>query len=454
MAKTLLLLIIAFVTLEFIVSSVLSWLNTKWMTHPVPPELEGLYDDEKYRKQQDYMRTNKRVSLIARCVSFGLTLVILGYGLLGWLDNQCKSWTDIPVLQVILFLLIYNLFNTIIALPFSYYSTFVIEERFGFNRTTHKTFWLDTLKSFLVSTALSAVLMAVVYWLYQTFGQQFWIWATLVCAVFIIFFSMFYSNLIVPLFNKQTPLPEGELRDAITGALESFGSKFKDIYWFFIPLFCIYLIIPLFASINKERRIKIFTYIIGISLVINFMIPFIIAVLNRYAKINYGWPFKIYVGFEYLYYVLVGYVLHKKELKLSQRLIIYAIGLTGLLMLIFGCLYESKHNPNGSVMLFKGYYNLPIVMYSTGMFLFLKQVGKRIKSEKSIKALTFLQSYTFPIYLIHRYFLDVFEENLHLVHMQKDSLIYVISATVLALALSILTTMLLRKIPVLRRIVP
>ena len=173
MAKTLLLLIIAFVTLEFVVSSVLSWLNTKWMTHPVPPELEGLYDDEKYRKQQDYMRTNKRVSLIARCVSFGLTLVILGYGLLGWLDNQCKAWTDIPVLQVILFLLIYNLFNTIIALPFSYYSTFVIEERFGFNRTTHKTFWLDTLKSFLVSTALSAVLMAVVYWLYQSFGQQF-----------------------------------------------------------------------------------------------------------------------------------------------------------------------------------------------------------------------------------------------------------------------------------------
>ena len=230
MAKTLLILIIAFVTLEFIVSSVLSWLNTKWMTHSVPPELEGLYDEEKYRKQQDYMRTNKRVSLIARCVSFVLTLVILGFGLLGWLDNQCKIWTDLPVLQVILFLVIYNLFNTVIGLPFSYYSTFVIEERFGFNRTTHKTYWLDALKSFLVSTVISAVLLGVVYWLYQTFGQQFWIWATLVCAVFIIFFTMFYSNLIVPLFNKQTPLPEGELRDAITAALEKFGSKFKDIY--------------------------------------------------------------------------------------------------------------------------------------------------------------------------------------------------------------------------------
>ena len=230
MAKTLFLLIIAFVSLEFIVSSVLSWLNTKWMTHPVPPELEGLYDEEKYRRQQDYMRTNKRVSLIARCVSFALTLIILGFGLFGWLDDQCKSWSDLPVLQVVLFLVIFNLFNTVIELPFSYYSTFVIEERFGFNRTTHKTFWLDALKSFTVSTVLSAALMAVVYWLYQTFGQQFWIWATLVVAVFIIFFTMFYSNLIVPLFNKQTPLPEGELRDAITAALADFGSKFKDIY--------------------------------------------------------------------------------------------------------------------------------------------------------------------------------------------------------------------------------
>ena len=232
------------------------------------------------------------------------------------------------------------------------------------------------------------------------------------------------------------------------------NTKFRDIYWFFIPLFCIYLIIPLFASVSKERRIKIFTYIIGISLVINFVIPFIFSVLKRYEAIDYKWPFKIYVGYEYLFYALVGYVLHKKELELNHRLMIYAVGITGLLMLILGCYYESKHNPNGSVMLFKGYYNLPIVMYSTGMFLFLKRAGMRIKSEKAIKTFTYLQSYTFPIYLIHRYFLDVFEENLHLVHMQKDSLIYVISATVLAVALSILTTMLLRKIPVLRHIVP
>ena len=232
------------------------------------------------------------------------------------------------------------------------------------------------------------------------------------------------------------------------------NTKFRDIYWFFIPLFCIYLIIPLFASVSKERRIKIFTYIVGISSVINFVVPFIFALLKRYCAVDYTWPFKIYVGYEYLYYALVGYVLHKSSYKLSHRLIIYGVGLAGLLMLILGCYYESKYNPNKTVMLFKGYYNLPIVMYSTGMFLFLKQAGMRIKSEKAIKTFNFLSSYTFPIYLIHRYYLDVFEENLHFVHMNRDSLIYVISATVLALVLSILTTMLLRKIPVLRNIVP
>ena len=94
MAKTLLLLIIAFVTLEFIVNSVLSWLNTKWMTHPVPPELEGLYDEEKYRKQQEYMKTNKRVSLVARCVSFGLTLVISGYS--GGLTTNARRGPTYP----------------------------------------------------------------------------------------------------------------------------------------------------------------------------------------------------------------------------------------------------------------------------------------------------------------------------------------------------------------------
>ena len=232
------------------------------------------------------------------------------------------------------------------------------------------------------------------------------------------------------------------------------NTKFRDIYWFFVPLFCIYMIIPLFAAVNKEKRVKVFTYIIWIALAINFVIPFVLSLLQRYENISFGWTYKIYVGFEYLFYVLVGYVLHKKELKLSYRLIIYAAAIAGLLAHIIGTYSESKTNPSGSFMLYKGYYNLPCVLYSVGIFLFVKQIGSRIKSERTIKAFSYLHGFTFPIYLIHRYFLDVFEENLHLINIERASLLYVIPATVIAIILSILTTMLLRKIPVLRHIVP
>lgn len=233
------------------------------------------------------------------------------------------------------------------------------------------------------------------------------------------------------------------------------NTKFRDIYWFFIPLFCIYLVMPLFAFVRKEKRERVFTYIIWIALVINFVIPFVLSLLKQYAGIKFGWTYKVYVGFEYLFYVLVGYVIHKREIKPKFRILIYAAAIAGFLMHVIGTYFATKANPSGQVVqLYKGYYNLPCVLYSTGIFLLVKQLAQRIKSPRAIKAFTYLQGYTFPIYLIHRYFLDVFEENLKLVNMQRASLHYLILASLLALVLSVLTTMLLRKIPVLRHIVP
>lgn len=226
----LLIIIIAFVLLEFAVSSVLSWLNSKWMTHPIPEVLKGLYDDEKYRKQQAYMRANKRVGWIERCFSLAITLAVLIPGVLGWLDDLTVQWSHSMLLQLLYFFGIYVIASTIISLPFSYYDTFVIEQKFGFNKTTHLTFWLDSLKSLILTLVLGSVLLGVIFVLYSSLGQSFWIWATLACAVFIIFFSLFYSNLIVPLFNKQKPLDEGELRTAIEDAAHEMGFSIKNIY--------------------------------------------------------------------------------------------------------------------------------------------------------------------------------------------------------------------------------
>lgn len=226
----LLILIIAFVLFEFGVSSVLSWLNGKWMTHPIPAVLEGLYDEEKYQKQQAYMRANARVGWIERGVALAITLAVLIPGLLGWLDTLTAQWTHSLLLQLLIFFAIYMAVSTIVSIPFSYYDTFVIEQKFGFNKTTKTTFWLDTLKSFLLTLVLGSVMLGVIFILYSYLGKSFWIWATLVCAAFIIFFSLFYSNLIVPLFNKQKPLEQGALRTAIEDAAHKMGFSIKNIY--------------------------------------------------------------------------------------------------------------------------------------------------------------------------------------------------------------------------------
>ena len=266
-------------------------------------------------------------------------------------------------------------------------------------------------------------------------------------------FFWYYRKILIAMFLGQ---PNSGLNWTFLGVSNGIiNTRFRDIYWFFIPLFCIYLVMPLFASVRKEKRVKVFTYIIAVALPINFVIPFALSLLKHYAQIDFGWTYKIYVGFEYLFYVLVGYVIHKWEIKLKFRLVIYGAALAALLAQILGTYFGTKADPNGLVLsLYKGYYNLPCVLYSIGVFLLVKQLAMKIKSQKAIKAFTFLQGFTFPVYLIHRYYLDVFEENIHLVHIQRASLVYVISVTVLAFGLSVLTTMLLRKIPVVRNIVP
>ena len=227
---TLLIVIIAFVLLEFAVSSVLSWLNGKWLTHPIPKVLEGLYDEEKYRKQQQYTRATRRLGLIERCVTLVITMVILLTGVFGLLDDLTARWSHGLLTQLLIFFGIYAVVSAIISLPFSYYDTFVIEERFGFNKTTRTTFWLDSLKSLALTLVLGGIVLSVVFLLYSYLGSTFWLWATLACAAFIIFFSLFYSNLIVPLFNKQKPLEQGELRTAIETAASQMGFSIKNIY--------------------------------------------------------------------------------------------------------------------------------------------------------------------------------------------------------------------------------
>jgi STE24 endopeptidase len=120
--------------------------------------------------------------------------------------------------------------SDILSTPFSYYKTFVIEEKFGFNKTSKKTFWGDKVKGLLMSSILGAGLIALIVWFYQLTGDSFWLYTWFAITLFMIFINMFYSRLIVPLFNKQTPLEEGELHQKIASYAQSVGFNLKKIF--------------------------------------------------------------------------------------------------------------------------------------------------------------------------------------------------------------------------------
>ena len=138
--------------------------------------------------------------------------------------NSNETWLGLVFFGVIM------IASELISLPFSYYATFVIEERFGFNNSTKKTFWMDQFNSLVLGVILGGVILYLVIWLYNSAGNLAWIYAWGVMASFSLLISFFYSNLIVPLFNKQTPLEEGELRSAIEQFAHKVGFFFDYIY--------------------------------------------------------------------------------------------------------------------------------------------------------------------------------------------------------------------------------
>lgn len=223
-------LIVGFVLLDAVVEGVLSWLNTSYMGRPIPDVLAGIYDENKYRTQQNYMRDNKRLVRLSSAVSLVLTLAVLIAGGLGWLDGVTARAVANTGLQLVLFFAVIMVVTTVVDLPFEYYDTFVIETRYGFNKTTRATFWLDALKSLAVSLLITGALLWVLERLYLWLGADFWIVASCVVVGVMVFFFLFYSNVIVPLFNKQRPLEEGELREAIEQAASRANFSLKNIY--------------------------------------------------------------------------------------------------------------------------------------------------------------------------------------------------------------------------------
>ncbi|WP_430810912.1 MULTISPECIES: M48 family metallopeptidase [unclassified Carboxylicivirga] len=223
-------IIIAIVSGQFIFEQWLDFLNHKHVTSVIPKELEGIYDEEQYKKQQNYKKANYSFGLLSDLISFLIMVAMLALGGFALIHQWVIALSGSVIVQSLLFFGIIGLGSSIISLPFSIYGTFVIEERFGFNKTSAKTFVLDMLKSMLLSVAIGGPIMALVIWLYTIAGGYFWLYAWLVISGFTIFMTMFYTSVILPLFNKQTPLEEGELRSAIEAFSHQAGFKLDNVF--------------------------------------------------------------------------------------------------------------------------------------------------------------------------------------------------------------------------------
>ena len=230
MAQTLLYIIVAILVVDFILERVLDWLNSTYWSDELPAELEGIYDAEEYKRSQQYLKVNHRFSMVTSSLNFVLVLAMVLFGGFALVDQWARQLTSDPILMALIFFGILGLAADLLGTPFSAYATFVIEERFGFNTTTVKTFILDKLKGWGMGIIIGGGLLALIVWIYTIAGEWFWLIAWGAISGFSIFMSMFYSDLIVPLFNKQTPLEEGELRDAIEAYAASVGFQLRDIY--------------------------------------------------------------------------------------------------------------------------------------------------------------------------------------------------------------------------------
>jgi len=230
MAQTIFYIIIGIIIFDYILERILDYLNSTYWSNELPSELSGIYKEEEYKKSQNYEKETTRFSLITSSFNLILMLLMLFLGGFAFVDAFVRQYTQNPILTALLFFGILGFAADILTTPFSLYSTFVIEEKFGFNKTTVKTFILDKLKGWLLTLIIGGGLLALVVWIYQSTGEWFWIIAWAVIGGFTIFMTMFYSEIIVPLFNKQEPLEDGDLRNSIESFAKKVGFKLKNIF--------------------------------------------------------------------------------------------------------------------------------------------------------------------------------------------------------------------------------
>ncbi len=223
-------LLIAIIIIVFLIDSLLDILNARHYNDQIPEELSDVYPKEEYQKSIAYKKANFKFKLVSSTISLGIMLLFFFLDGFAWVDGIARNVSNNSIIIGLIFFGIIMIGSDILSTPASYYKIFVIEEKFGFNKTTTKTFFIDKIKSIIMMIVVGGGLLALIIWFYEMTENSFWIYAWALISMFTIAMNMFYAKLIVPIFNQQTSLEPGELRDVIEAYSKKVGFRLKDIF--------------------------------------------------------------------------------------------------------------------------------------------------------------------------------------------------------------------------------
>ena len=230
MHNTIFFLILILPVTGFIIERYLDYLNSLMWSDILPERLKGICDEEAYKKTQLYQKDNNILSTWSSVLNLAVILIMIIAGGFALVDNLARSLSANLVIIALAFFGIIGFVSDIINIPFGYYDTFVIEKKYGFNTTTLGTFITDHIKSWFIALIVGVPVLGLITWFYYKTGKNFWLYAWGLITVFSVFINLFYSELIVPLFNKQVPLPDGSLRNQIETFSQKTGFKLRNIY--------------------------------------------------------------------------------------------------------------------------------------------------------------------------------------------------------------------------------
>jgi STE24 endopeptidase len=221
---------IGLILFDYLFEKILDYLNLKHIFPELPAEVADVFDPETYSKSKEYKLTNTKFSFITSTFSLILVLAMIISGGFGYVNNISYSVFSNDITVALFFFAILFLASDLLTTPFSVYKVFVIEEKFGFNKTTRATYFFDKIKGWLIGGVIGGGLLALIIWFFQMTGEKFWVFAWIAISGFTILMTMFYSQLIVPLFNKQTPLEEGTLKESIKEMTSKTGFRLDNVY--------------------------------------------------------------------------------------------------------------------------------------------------------------------------------------------------------------------------------